>query len=143
MTSGTPSRQGVFVDTSAYVALAVLSDQNRARATSIARGVARQRADLYTTNFVVAETHAFVLARAGRVAARRMLERIDRGSGLIVRVEPDDELNARSILDRYDDKDFSLVDAMSFAVMDRLGIRRAFAFDRHFSQYGFQLVDVP
>jgi predicted nucleic acid-binding protein len=36
----------------------------------------------------------------------------------------------------YDDKDFSLCDAISFAVMERRSARIAFAFDSHFRQYG-------
>ena len=41
---------------------------------------------------------------------------------------------------KYQDKDFSLTDAISFAVMERLQITQAFTFDRHFAQYGFTLV---
>jgi predicted nucleic acid-binding protein len=59
---------------------------------------------------------------------------------IIVRVTPEDEAKAREITYRYDDKDFSLTDATSFAVMERLGIRAAFTFDRDFRQYG---LDVP
>jgi predicted nucleic acid-binding protein len=38
---------------------------------------------------------------------------------------------------QYGDKDFSFTDAISFGVMERLGIHVAFTFDRHFRQYGF------
>ena len=38
---------------------------------------------------------------------------------------------------QYQDKDFPLVDAISFSVMERLGISVAFAFDQHFTQYGW------
>jgi predicted nucleic acid-binding protein len=44
-------------------------------------------------------------------------------------------------LRQYDDKDFSLTDALSFAVMDRLEISEAFTFDHHFRQYGFRVPD--
>ena len=36
----------------------------------------------------------------------------------------------------YRDKDFSYCDAISFAVMERLGITEVIAFDEHFRQYG-------
>jgi predicted nucleic acid-binding protein len=48
-----------------------------------------------------------------------------------------DERRAREIIAQYDDKDFTLTDATSFAVMERLGITYAFTFDHHFTQYGF------
>lgn len=43
---------------------------------------------------------------------------------------------------RYDDKRFSFTDAISFVVMERLGIPYAFSFDRDFAQYGLQLLTV-
>jgi uncharacterized protein len=46
----------------------------------------------------------------------------------------------REIIYRYGDKDFTLTDATSFAVMERLAITRAFSFDHHFSQYGFTIL---
>ncbi len=104
------------------------------------RRLTEQRCRLFTTNFVVAETHALILTRVGRTNAREALRLIDAGSETVIRISVDDERRARAILDRDQDKTFSLVDAMSFAVMERMGITDAFAFDRHFAQYGFRLV---
>lgn len=50
-----------------------------------------------------------------------------------------DETRARAILRPHQDKDYSLVDAISFAVMERLHLRQAWTYDHHFGQYGFAL----
>jgi len=36
----------------------------------------------------------------------------------------------------HEDKSYSLCDALSFVVMERLRIREAIAFDQHFRAYG-------
>ncbi len=41
------------------------------------------------------------------------------------------------ILNEYADQEFSLVDAVSFAVMERLGIPTAFSFDAHFRVFRY------
>jgi predicted nucleic acid-binding protein len=128
--------RSVFVDTSAHDALIDRHDANHAGAAAIGRRLAAARARLYTTNYVLAETHALLLSRLGRATALAFLEGMDRSRFTIVRVGAADERVARDILTRYDDKDFSLTDATSFAVMERLGIAVAFSFDRHFAQYG-------
>ena len=85
------------------------------------------------TNFIVAESHALSLARLGaRLARNWLLSNI----WAVERVAADDEAIARDIIWKYTDKTFSYTDATSFAVMDRLGLRTAFAFDPHFRQYG-------
>lgn len=38
------------------------------------------------------------------------------------------------------DKGYSLVDASSFAIMNRMGIKQALATDDHFRQEGFEVV---
>ncbi len=40
------------------------------------------------------------------------------------------------ILARHTDKDWTLCDAISFAVLDARHITRAFTFDHHFRRYG-------
>lgn len=47
-----------------------------------------------------------------------------------------DQTRARKIIERYRDTDFSYCDAISFVVMERLGISEVMAFDEHFRQYG-------
>jgi predicted nucleic acid-binding protein len=79
------------------------------------------------------------LTRLGRSAAARVLDDIE-NSTTIIRVSATDERRARDIIRQYDDKDFSLTDAMSFAVMERLRIPVAFTFDRDFTQYGLPVL---
>jgi AbrB family looped-hinge helix DNA binding protein len=59
----------------------------------------------------------------------------------VERVNEDDEVRARSVIVQYTDKTFSYTDAASFAVMERRGLRTAFAFDPRFRQYGFALLE--
>ena len=59
----------------------------------------------------------------------------------MVRVSARDERRARDIVTSYQDKDFSLADAASFAVMERLRISTAFTLDRNFAQFGWQMLD--
>ncbi len=58
---------------------------------------------------------------------------------IVFETEEDSEA-AQDIIGRYDDKDFSYADAGSFAIMERLGILRAFTFDAHFRQYGLEVI---
>ena len=64
------------------------------------------------------------------------LDLVAAGACRIERVRRDDEATAVSILRRHEDKTYSYCDALSFAVMERLGINEAIAFDRHFREYG-------
>ncbi len=130
-------RHSVFVDTSAFAALASIVDQDHDAAKAIQVRLVQERRPLVTTNWILAETHALLLGRVGRDLALRVLLTIDRSDIAIVRVSENDELQARHILEQYHDKDFSLTDATSFALMERLGMTWAFTFDRHFAQYGF------
>jgi predicted nucleic acid-binding protein len=51
-----------------------------------------------------------------------------------------EEKKALALIAKYKDKDFSMTDAVSFVVMDKLRITTAFAFDRNFEQYGLAVL---
>lgn len=127
----------VFVDSSAIYATVGRRDPNHSRARILDQALRQSDVELITTNFIVAEAHALILGRMNRTIALETLRRIDQGGLSVIRIEEEDELAARLIVERYTDKNFSLVDAMSFVVMDALGLRTAFAFDVNFRQYGF------
>ena len=103
-----------------------------------------ERRPFFTTNFILAETHALLLTKVNRDVAARVLFEIDNSQmTTIVRVSASDEARAREIIRQYQDKNFSLTDATSFAVMERLGITQAFTFDGNFSQYGLTVLPSP
>lgn len=132
----------VFVDTGGFVALLVAEDEMHLRASTLFESAARDGWTLMTTNAVVVETYSVLLARAknGRGAAISFLDAVAEAqsqSDLVVeRVQPADELNAIALLRAHSDKTYSLCDALSFVVMERLDIPEAIAFDRHFREYG-------
>lgn len=128
----------VFVDTSGIVAAMNARDEHHAEARKVFRNVAEEGCGLIITNYVRAETHALLVARAGRNIALRFLEDT---SWVVEWVSPEDEKKAMDILRTYCDKTFSLTDATSFVVAGRLGIDTAIAFDQHFRQYGLKVLD--
>lgn len=127
----------VLVDTSAVYALVDRSDAQHAKARKRLRGLKKMRAEPVLTNFIVAECHALLLARVGHATARAWLAT---NIWPIERVSVEDEQQARSIIGEYVDKSFSYTDATTFALMKRLHMECAFAFDKHFAQYGFAVV---
>jgi len=127
----------VLVDTSAVFALLDRSDANHAAARATLATLQRRRSEPILTNFILAEAHALMLARLSCAIARAWLLG---NAWPVERVTEEDEERARTIIARYADKAYSYTDATSFAVMERLGMKAAFAFDPHFRQHGFQLI---
>lgn len=99
------------------------------------------RGALLTSNHVLGETWTFLRRRADHRTAATVISRVRAGSTLVVhRVEPKLEDEAWAWLARHDEREYSFVDATSFAVMRRQRIDEAFAFDGDFSAAGFREV---
>ena len=126
-------RRAVLWDSSAILALLDADDADHEEANRTARAIAEEARPSFITNHVEAETHALLLRKLGRTVA---LEWLLRGRMPVVRVSPREEQRAREMLANYDDKDWSLCDALSFAVIETRGVEAAFSFDRHFLQFG-------
>jgi uncharacterized protein len=130
----------LFVDTSAFFALTDRRDVNHEAAVRLIRQLIREPVELLTTNYVVAETHALLLNRIDSQTALQVIEELYKSQTRIYRVREAEESKALEIIRMYTDKEFSLVDAISFATMKRFHLTQAFAFDHHFAQYGFSLL---
>ena len=131
----------LFVDTGAWYALADKSDGFHTKAVQVYPDLLRRYRYLTTTNLVVAETYTLMLRSLGHDRARKFLHNLG-ASPRIVKIYSDKvlEQQAEKILEEYEDQNFSYTDAVSFAVMNKYGIRLAFAFDQHFATAGFTLV---
>ncbi len=125
----------VFVDTSAFYALADESDRNHRQAKAAYEVLIGER--LSTSDHILVECWFLLGSRLGRDAAIRFWDALRAGIVAVLDVRHDDLERAREVLVRFPDQTFSLVDATSFAVMEREEIVRAFAFDAHFRVYRF------
>jgi predicted nucleic acid-binding protein len=128
-----------FVDTSAFLAVLGKDDENHALARTAWGDLLEQRATFVTSSYVLAETVAILQHRMGLDAVRVFHHDIypvlatewvrdewhEKGMGSV--------LAARR-------RNLSLVDCVSFEVMRQRGIRKAFAFDRHFEEQGFEMI---
>lgn len=124
-----------FVDTSFFVALRFRRDERH----PVARAVwESDPGPLLTTELVLGETWAFLARKAGHPRALEFLDAATRLPSLTVRhVDEDVTAEAWRWLRRHDERSYSFVDATSFALMRRLRIREALAFDGDFSAAGF------
>lgn len=135
-----PARR-VFVDTSAYFALTDYADADHATSQTLLQRLAVTRSHVFTSNLIVAETHALLLSRLNAQIARQFLDDLRQSrTTTLVWITPSDFEHAYEIIATYDDKDFSLTDATSFVVMERLKITHAFTLDHHFTQYGLTVL---
>ena len=131
--------RAVLLDTSAVLEL---ERQNR-EALACLHAIQFKKLPVYITSQVVTETHRRLLFDFGQNAASSFLGLVYSGSsGLnIVRPSEEDESEAIRLIRKYESLKLTLCDALSFAVMLRLGILRAFTYDRnHFWTVGFVVV---
>jgi predicted nucleic acid-binding protein len=130
----------IFVDTGAWIARLVARDQNHERALEAWAVLARGQQRCATSNYVLDEcitllarktTYAFAAREARKLYASDRLE--------VLRPAAIDERAAIELFAKYADQRVSFTDCVSFALMKRHRMRRAFAFDRHFAAAGFEL----
>ncbi len=133
--------QAVFVDSGAWIALALSRDPLHAQARDqwdLLRGAG---AKLFTSVPVVIETVTFLDRNANRDVALAWRDSIhEPGMVKLLPCELRDLEQSWEYFRRADLHKLSAVDATSFAIMKRARIRLAYTFDHHFAAVGFRLV---
>jgi uncharacterized protein len=124
-----------FVDTSFWVALRFRRDRRHPEARALWE---QGTGAIVTSNLVIGETWTFLRRRAGHRYAMQFYEAAVRlGTLTIGRIDEGIESEAWRWLGRHDERPYSFVDATSFAMMRRLRLREALAFDGDFAAAGF------
>lgn len=131
----------VFVDSGAWIALALSRDPLHAQAREQWDSLHGAGAKLHTSVPVVIETFTFLERNANRDVALTWKGSIYApGTVKILPCELRDLEQSWEYFRRADLHKLSAVDATSFVIMKRARIRRAFAFDHHFAVAGYRLV---
>jgi len=130
----------LFVDTSAWLALNDRNDQYHSEAVSRLNAVAKQKIELITSEYLVDESITIIRYRVSHEAAVVFGDALMNSTIVNVADITDEErFRAWMLFKKYDDKELSFTDCTSFALMNKLKLRKAFAFDDHFKQIGFEL----
>ncbi len=126
----------IFVDTSFWIALRTRDDDHHCDAVRLSETHDRTR--FVTSNHVRGETWTWLRRRRGHRAAVAFVDVLSRSRvARVVHVDDDVEAEALAWLRRHDEREYSFVDATSFALMRSLGLREALAFDGDFAAAGF------
>lgn len=124
----------IFVDTSAWYADLINDDECHASARAF---VQANKEAFFTTDFVVTELLNLLVVRGYADRAREVARTFFSGQTTGLEwVSRDDIERALNILEQYKDKQWSFTDCVSFAVIERLAVKRTFSFDDHFRQFG-------
>jgi len=131
--------RALFIDTGAFYARYIPRDDHHAAAIALWKKVQEGRIHCLTTHFVLSELVSLFVYRFGSRQALQAAREIYASHAIeIVRATQDLELKALEYLERFLDQDFSMTDALSFAVMEEKRLSTAFTFDHHFEVAGFQ-----
>ncbi len=133
--------KAVFVDTSAWVALLNKSDDCHEQAVLLHQILLRSAKQLITTELVFAETGGSFSKASFHTVVHDLRSSFVSVSPYRLIAASKELLNQGwSLFRQYNDKDWSLVDCVSFTVMKKMHVRYAFTFDHHFRQAGFEIL---
>jgi len=133
--------EAAFVDSGAWIALALVRDPLHAQAVEQWQDLQRAGAKLHTSVPVVIETFTFLERNAHRDVALAWKDSMHVPRPVkILPCELRDLDASWDYFRRSDLRELSAVDATSFVIMNRARIRIAFAFDHHFVAAGFRFV---
>ena len=129
----------LFVDTSGFYALLVRTERDHSAMLEAFRAAAERGRRMVTTNYVIVETSALLQHRIGLAPVRDLEERI---LPLVTVQWVSSELHRRAVerLFRTDKRKVSLVDVVSFVVMDAEGLTDVMGLDPDFAAEGFRLL---
>jgi uncharacterized protein len=130
----------IFVDTGYVIALINKRDQYHQQAVELSYRY--ESHPLLITDLVLLEV-GNALARDYKQEAIEFIDTTFTSDEVeIISFTPQLFMQAMNLYRNYRDKEWGLIDCVSFIVMWKAGVDRALTFDRHFAQAGFQALGI-
>lgn len=132
--------QKLFIDTSAFAALADSKDDNHQKASQFNKSI--KRLSLVTSNYILDELYTLLLLNVGYPKTVQFKAKLDLlvKADILTVVWITEELATQTwqVFEQFNtDKQWSFTDCSSYVVMKDQAITNVFTFDHHFSQMGF------
>lgn len=128
--------RAVFADSFYYIALLNEDDDDHERVVGFSRGL---HEPAITTAWVLTEVGDAMADPRNRANFVALMDQLRCDPATRVLASTDHLFDAGvDLYGRRSDKDWSLTDCISFAVMREHGLREALTADRHFTQAGFK-----
>jgi uncharacterized protein len=132
----------IFIDTGPFLAQRLSRDPYHLPSLAVWKRLEQSNERLATSNFVLDELVTLLAKRAGCVFAVDAVRGLYESARLsILRPEAQDEIRALELMRQLADPKISFTDHLSFALMKRNRIRKAFTFDNHFKIAGFEMLE--
>jgi uncharacterized protein len=129
----------VFLDTSFAIALSSQTDQNHLQAVKLANQLELHKTHLVTTQAILLEIGNALSKQRYRAAAIQLLESLETDPNIeVVLLTNSLYQEAFNLFKQRQDKEWGLVDCISFIVMQNRAITDALTADAHFQQAGFR-----
>lgn len=129
----------IFVDTSVFLAVLAKDDDNNELAAETLAPLTESGEQLITTNYILVESYALIQRRMGMNAIQDFQNKILPAITLIwINVEEHQHEMQQFLLENR--RNLSFVDCSSFEAKQRLGIDKAFTFENHFREQGFEVI---
>lgn len=131
-------RDEIFLDTAYAIALSAVTDQLHARAVALAKEMESALPRIVTTHAVLLEIGNSLAKTRYRAAAVQLLSSLESDPNVTI-IPHSSQLHAKAfdLFQNRMDKEWGLIDCVSFIVMQERGILEALAHDEHFEQAGF------
>jgi uncharacterized protein len=127
----------IFIDTSALLAVSISNDNFHETAQQVWFALLERAEELVCNNYTIVETISLLQRRFGLDSVKFFVENIAPALRVVWVEESHHDAALTAVL-AANRRGLSLVDCASMETMRRLGIRRIFAFDPHFTELGFE-----
>jgi len=132
-------RNSVFLDTSFLIALVIAKDEHHRRAFDLANQIEETKTEIVTTQAVILEIGNALSKLKYRQSVVGMIERLESDPNIsIVSLTNGLYNQAFKLFRNRPDKEWGLIDCVSFIVMREQEITDALTADEHFIQAGFR-----